>query len=93
MNKPFIRLFFFCALVFCVSANAMDFYRFGNRLLEVGDPVMKLIDLAGEPAYKEPIEDRHGGFEGERWQYNLDGMIVTFVIQDAKVRSIQQARP
>jgi hypothetical protein len=93
MNKSFIRLFFFCTLTFCLSAHAMDFYRFGNRLLEVGDPVVKLIELAGEPAYKEPIEDHSGAFEGERWQYNLDGMIVTFVIRDAKVRSIQQARP
>jgi hypothetical protein len=43
--------------------------------------VSKLIELAGEPSYKEPIETKCGGHDGERWQYAQDGgLVVTFVI-------------
>ena len=80
-----------CALLVCASAHALDTYRFGSRLIEVGDPVTKLVDLAGEPVYKEPVQDAYGAYEGERWQYKIDGHYVTFLIRNAKVRSIQEA--
>jgi hypothetical protein len=80
-----------CALLFCANAFASDMFRFGNRLLEVGDPVTKLIDLAGEPLYREPIQNEFGAFQGERWQYKIEGAVVTFVIRDAKVKHIDQA--
>ena len=80
-----------CALLFCASAFASDMFRFGSRLLVVGDPVTKLIDLAGDPLYKEPIQNEFGAYEGERWQYKIEGAVVTFVIRDAKVKRIDQA--
>jgi hypothetical protein len=80
-----------CALLVCTNAFASDMFRFGNRLLVVGDPVTKLIDLAGEPLYKEPIQNEYGAFEGERWQYKIEGAVVTFVIRNAKVNRIDQA--
>ena len=80
----------FCALFVCANALALDTFRFGSRLIEVGDPVTKLVDLAGEPIYKEPVEDAYGAYEGERWQYKIDGHYVTFVIHNAKVWEISE---
>jgi hypothetical protein len=87
-----IRYLFLGALLFCVSAYAMDTYRFGNRLVEVGDAVSKLVDVGGEPVYKEPVENKFGAHEGERWQYKQEGGTVTFVIKDSKIASIEQTR-
>jgi hypothetical protein len=78
-------------LLLCANAFASDMFRFGSRLVVVGDPVTKLIDLAGEPLYKEPIQNEYGAFEGERWQYKIDGAVVTFIIRNAKVNRIDQA--
>ena len=89
--KKFISSIAFCAVLVCASAHALDTYRFGSRLIEVGDLVTKLVDLAGEPVYKEPVQDAYGAYEGERWQYKIDGHYVTFLIRNAKVRSIQEA--
>ena len=89
--KNFFARAGFCALLLCTSVFASDMYRFGSRLVVVGDPVSKLIDLAGEPFYKEPIQNEYGAYEGERWQYKIDGAVVTFVIRDAKVNRIDQA--
>jgi hypothetical protein len=79
------------AALICSAAHALDTFRFGQRLIEVGDPVTKLLQLAGDPAYKEPIQNEYGAFRGERWQYTIDGAIVTFEIRNAKVYSIEQA--
>lgn len=87
-----LRRLFFCALLFSISAHAMDTYRFGSRIVEVGDAVSKLIDVAGEPVYKEPIESQYGGRDGERWQYKQDGGAVTFVIKNSKIAAIEQTR-
>lgn len=89
--KKIISSIAFCAVLVCASAHALDTYRFGSRLIEVGDPVTKLVDLAGEPVYKEPVQDAYGAYEGERWQYKIEGHYVTFVIRNAKVTSIQEA--
>ena len=88
--KNFFARAGFCALLLCTSVFASDMYRFGSRLLVVGDPVSKLIDLAGEPFYKEPIQNEYGAYEGERWQYNEGNSTVTFVIKESKVSSIEQ---
>jgi hypothetical protein len=80
-----------CTFLLCANAFASDMFRFGSKLLVVGDPVTKLIDLAGDPLYKEPIQNEYGAFEGERWQYKIEGAVVTFVIRDAKVNRIDQA--
>lgn len=79
------------ALSVCSIAHALDTYRIGSKLVVVGDPVMKLVDLAGEPVFKEPIQDEYGAYQGERWQYKIDEHYVTFVIRDAKVKSIQES--
>jgi hypothetical protein len=87
-----LRRLLFSLLVCASCAHAADTFRFGNRLVEVGDSVAKLSDVAGAPAYKEPIESKEGGRQGERWQYSLDGHTVTFVIKDGNIASIEQKR-
>lgn len=88
MLRRWWLVLFFVAM----QAHAMDMYRVGTRIVEVGDTVGKLVDLIGEPQYKEPIESEYGGFEGERWQYRRDGGSVTFVIRAGKVQAIDQKR-
>lgn len=87
-----MRYLLFAALLAAANAQALDMYRFGSRIVEVGDAVTKLAALAGEPVYKEPIESPQGGHEGERWQYSMDGTTVTFVIKDGRVASIEETR-
>ena len=87
-----LRSLFFSALIFATSAYAADTFRFGKRIVEVGDSAAKLVEVGGSPAYKEPIESKEGGHQGERWQYNQDGSSVTFVIKDGKIASIEQKR-
>ena len=87
-----LRQISFALLLTCANANALDTFRFGSRLVEVGDSAAKLVELAGAPAYKEPIESKQGGLQGERWQYSQDDRTVTFVIKDGKVASIEQTR-
>lgn len=87
LRRRWLVLFFVA-----MQAHAMDMYRVGTRIVEVGDTVGKLVDLIGEPQYREPIESEYGGFEGERWQYRRDGGSVTFVIRAGKVQAIDQKR-
>lgn len=87
-----LRILFFAMLLFVTSADAADTFRFGKRIVEVGDSAAKLVEVGGSPAYKEPIESKEGGHQGERWQYSQDGTSVTFVIKDGKIAAIEQKR-
>lgn len=73
-------------------AVAADTYRSGSRVITVGDSAAKLAQIVGDPAIKVPIETKEGGYQGERWQYSLDGKTVTFEIRDSKVASIDERR-
>ncbi|UXI68852.1 DUF2845 domain-containing protein [Tahibacter amnicola] len=86
------RLVVLSALLLPFSAMALDTLRFGSRVLAVGDSSAKLIELAGQPAIKDPIETKEGGREGERWQYSRDGKTLTVVIKNGKVESIDESR-
>jgi hypothetical protein len=90
--KIFRHTFFVALLFLSTGVYAFDTYRFGDRIVEVGDSASKLIELAGEPILKEPVENEHGALKGERWQYVRDDLTVTFLIKDGKVSSIEQAR-
>ena len=87
-----LRHVVFAALLVSANAFAMDTYRFGSRIVEVGDSVSKLVELAGQPVYREPIESKEGGREGERWQYQDGSLTVTFVIKESKITAIEQTR-
>lgn len=73
-------------------ATAADTYRSGSRVISVGDTAARLMQVVGAPTLREPVENKHGGRIGERWQYALDGKTVTFEIRDGKVLSIDERR-
>ena len=60
---------------------AADTYRSGTRVISVGDSATKLSQVIGSPAFKEPIESKQGGREGERWQ------LIRSVLTNANGRS------
>ncbi len=79
-------------LAFSTAAPAFDTYRVGSQLIHTGDSATELLDVLGNPVYKEPIETGRGGFVGERWQYRLDGKAVTFTIRDGRIVHIDEIR-
>ena len=80
------------ALLVSSAAYAGDTYRHGLHVVTVGDTASKLTELVGEPGYKEPIESKAGGFEGERWQYSIDHKTVTFEIRSGRIASIDERK-
>lgn len=73
-------------------AHAGSTFRVGNRVLTVGDSAVFTRSLLGEPSYKEPIEDGYGAWRGERWQYEVDGRMVTVTIVAGRVGDIRIAQ-
>ena len=78
-------------LMLSASVHAMDIYRFGSSTVSVGDTVAKLIEVAGEPIYKEPIEAKQGGYAGERWQYKQGSTTIQFTISGGRIVSISES--
>jgi hypothetical protein len=87
-----LRWLLLVLLAFAPLAQAFDTYRIGDRLIRVGDSVSELIDLLGEPVYKEPVTTRAGGYVADRWQYRIDGKAVQFTISGGRIREIEEIR-
>lgn len=64
-------------------------FRVGSHVLSVGDPVGRVIDLLGQPEYKEPVENRFGAYRGERWVFRVDDHDLTVIIRDAHVARME----
>lgn len=79
-------------LAFVTFAHAFDTYRVGSKLIRVGDSVSELVDLLGEPIYKEQVTTRFGGYVADKWQYRLDGKAVQFTISGGRIRQIDEIR-
>ncbi len=77
-------------LLASTASHAADSYAFGNRVLVVGEGVGKLVELAGTPAHKEPIENEEGARIGERWEYRLDGKTLLVTLEDGKVQRFEE---
>lgn len=75
-------------LLASTAGQAADSYAFGNRVLTVGEGVGKLVELAGTPLHKEPIENEEGARIGERWEYRIDGKTLLVTLQDGKVQQL-----
>lgn len=58
-------------LFLSLTARAADFnaYRFGHELVHVGDSIMEVFRVAGEPDYSEVVESPNGGTVGKRLYY------------------------
>lgn len=69
-----------------------DSTRFGDKLLTDGDSAAKVKQIAGEPDAIEPIQNKFGATQGERWQYFRDGKTITFTIVEGKVTAIVETR-
>lgn len=85
----------FLALVLAIAtANAFagETFRFDRGVVSVGDSTGALVQRAGEPSRRTPIENKFGAQLGERWDYDLRGKTVTFVIRDGKIQSIEESR-
>ena len=87
-----LRWLLLVLLAFATLAQAFDTYRVGSRLIRVGDSVSELIDLLGEPIYKEQVTTRFGGYVADKWQYRLDGKAVQFTISGGRIRQIEVIR-
>lgn len=59
-------------------------------MLTVGEGVGKLVELAGAPLHKEPIENAEGARIGERWEYRFDGKTLLVTLQDGKVQQLTE---
>lgn len=70
-------------------AHAAETLRVGSQVLAVGDSAVRAIQLLGEPAFREPIENAFGATSGERWQYQVGRRVATVTIIGGKVVSIE----
>ena len=77
-------------LVATGAAQAAESYRFGSRVLTVGDSAGKLVELAGTPVHKDPIENKFGAHEAERWEYRQEDKTLLVTIKDGKVAQIDE---
>ena len=87
-----LRWLLFICVAFATLAHAFDTYRVGSRLIRVGDSVSALIDMLGEPIYKEQVTTRFGGYVADKWQYRLDGKAVQFTISGGRIQRIEEIR-
>lgn len=83
--------YMFLAIALCPmqAAVAADTLRVDSRVLVVGDTATHAVELLGEPAYREPINNEFGAWLGERWQFSRDGHVVTVTILGGKVAAIE----
>ena len=74
-----------------VAAHAASTLRIGSQVLTVGESASRAIQLLGEPSFKEPIETRHGGYVGQRWQYQRENsQVTTRTVIGGKVTKIEE---
>jgi len=87
-----LRWLLLLLLAFGTLAHAFDTYRIGSRLIRVVDSVSELVELLGEPLYREQVTTRFGGYVADKWQYRLDGKAVQFTISGGRIQRIEEIR-
>ena len=84
------RLLLAGLLAISLDAWASETLRVGQQVLAVGDTAVHVLDLLGQPLYREPVENKFGASLGERWQFHRDDdHVVTVMIVAGKVASIE----
>ena len=76
-------------LALSLNAFASHTLRVGQQVLSVGDTAIHTLDLLGAPAYKEPVENMFGAYQGERWQYSREQGHVVVTIIAGRVAAIE----
>lgn len=71
----------------CAASTTL---RVDNKVLEVGDPAPRVIDLMGKPLYTQPMVDTYGVYQGDKWFYRTDSSYVTLTIVDGKLTNIDE---
>ena len=82
----------FLMLALASPAWAFDTYRFGARIVAVGDSTGRLAQVAGQPTRIVRLENDRGAVTGERWEYDIDGKTVGFTIHGGRVERIDESR-
>lgn len=78
------------AMLQATNCAAGTTLRVGSRVLVIGDPVPRVLDLMGKPLYNQPILDSNGVYQGDKWFYRTESSSVTLVIIDGKLKDIDE---
>lgn len=78
------------AMLQALGAAASTTLRVGSKVLVVGDPVPRVLDLMGQPLYTQPLFDANGVYQGDKWFYRTDSSYITLMIIDGKLTDIDE---
>jgi hypothetical protein len=85
-----------CTLLFVsISVNAATSLRVGNRVLTIGDSVIKVRQLMGEPEARVFIDPQSTGLPrdqvapAEQWQYAQDGKTIVITIVNGRTTNFE----
>ncbi|MBB3228050.1 hypothetical protein FHW69_002685 [Luteibacter sp. Sphag1AF] len=81
---------FALAAMFAGHASAASTVRFGQQVLSVGDTEGKVYQVAGQPTRTRPIESDHGGYQGDRLDYDTGAKTVQVFVRDGRVTRIEE---
>lgn len=85
-------VFSLVAVATSFGAQAGDTVRIGSKVISVGDGVGKVVQVAGNPDRTEPVENKFGAKQGERYEYFREGKTIQITIEQGKVVAIQEIR-
>lgn len=77
-------------LLLAFAVQASDSVRFGSRVITVGDSESKVLDVAGQPVRRVPLENKFGAARGYRLDYDEGRKTVKIYIQDGQVVAIDE---
>lgn len=99
MRRVIFAILSAASLAVPFMARASDTLRVDNRLLVAGDSAAQVESLLGKPSRKSHARasrrsGRYGAATGsrERWQYRRDGRLITILLEDDRVASIEEQR-
>jgi hypothetical protein len=72
------------------ASAASDTLRAGSKVLVVGDPISRVIELMGKPLYTQPLFDSYGAYQGDQWFYRTDSSYVTLLIIGGQLANIDE---
>jgi hypothetical protein len=77
-------------LMLAFAAAASDTVRFGSRLVALGDAEAKVIEVAGQPDVREPVQNEYGANVGYRLDYVQGNGTVQIYVKDGRVVRIEE---
>jgi hypothetical protein len=86
----FLALFFISGTVYAETS-----LRVGSKVLTIGDSVVKLQQLMGEPAVRTFLSSENGGLPSnqlaprEQWQYAQDGKTIVVTVVGGRIAKFE----